>query len=79
MAAARFTVTKPEEEEIPITDIREGYGSHDGAHVQHTGKGEYNYLDLIHPDHHPRVTAERRGRGWGGGVGHLVSQLLMPT
>ncbi|KAK7498882.1 hypothetical protein BaRGS_00009974, partial [Batillaria attramentaria] len=36
MAAARFTVTKPEEEEVPITETsRDGYGSYDGAHVQH--------------------------------------------
>ncbi|XP_076449230.1 solute carrier family 12 member 4-like [Babylonia areolata] len=46
MAAARFTVTKPEEEEVPITEnSREGYGSYDGAHVQNEPKAWSTVLD----------------------------------
>jgi hypothetical protein len=40
-AAARFTVTKPADEEAPITEIREGYGSNYGAQIQNAGKGRF--------------------------------------
>ena len=66
MAAARFTVTKPEEEEVPITEnAREGYGSYDGAHVQHVGKGEQVFFILT-------------DGGGGGGGGYSGSKLLLP-
>ena len=65
MAAARFTVTKPGEEEVPITDSsRDGYGSYDGAHVQSAGKGECTPLFLLHHLSHPC----RENCVWGGGA-----------
>lgn len=47
MAAARFTVTRPDEEEVPITEaLRDGYGSYTGSHVQNSGKGECTLFTL---------------------------------
>lgn len=43
MAAVRFTVTKSEEEEVPITDsprVQDGYGSYVGGRLQTPPKGE---------------------------------------